>query len=59
MAASHVAAAAALLLAKKPKLSPSQVRTRLAKTADRVTWQRSRPDDEYGYGRLNIEAALR
>jgi hypothetical protein len=59
MAAPHVAAAAALLLAKKPKLSPSQVRTRLAQTADRVTWQRSRPDDEYGYGRLNIEAALR
>jgi subtilisin family serine protease len=59
MATPHVAAAAALLLAKKPKLTPTQVRTQLRKTADRVSWQRSRPDEEYGYGRLNIEAALR
>ena len=59
MAAPHVAAAAALLLAKRPRLSPSQVRTRLTRTADRVPSQRRRPDDEYGYGRLNIEAALR
>jgi len=59
MATPHVAAAAALLLAKKPNLTPSQVRERLTKTADRVPWQSAHPDDEYGYGRLNVEAALK
>jgi subtilisin family serine protease len=59
MATPHVAAAAALLLAKRPNLTPAQVRERLTQTADRVPWQTTRPDREYGYGRLNIEAALR
>jgi subtilisin family serine protease len=59
MATPHVAAAAALLLAKRPNLTPAQVRERLMQTADRVQWQTSRPDREYGYGRLNIEAALK
>jgi subtilisin family serine protease len=59
MAAPHVAAAAALLLAKSPRLTPDQVRTRLCRTADRVRWQRQRPDDEYGFGRLNLARALR
>lgn len=59
MAAPHVAAAAALLLAKRPKLTPAEVRDKLTKTADRVTWQTSVPDQEYGFGRLNIHAALK
>ena len=59
MAAPHVAAAAALLLAKSPRLTPKQIRDRLTKSADRVRWQRARPDDEYGFGRLNVEAALK
>jgi subtilisin family serine protease len=59
MAAPHVAAAAALLLTKRPRLTPAQVRDRLRSSADRVTWQRGRPDDEYGFGRLNVEKLLR
>jgi subtilisin family serine protease len=59
MAAPHVAAAAALLLAKKPHLTPAQVKTQLCKATDRVSWQKKRPDDQYGWGRLNIAKALR
>lgn len=59
MATPHVAAAAALLLAKKPNLTPAEILDRLTRTADRVPWQASRPDEEYGYGRLNVEAALK
>ena len=59
MAAPHVAAAAALLLAKNPKSTPAQVRTKLQRSADRLKWQSSRPDDEYGWGRLNLARALR
>jgi subtilisin family serine protease len=59
MAAPHVAAAAALLLAKNPKLTPAQVRTRLCRSADKVKWQDDRPDNEYGWGRLNVARALR
>jgi Subtilase family len=57
MATPHVAAAAALLLAKEPGLSPSDVRKRLMDTADRVSGQ-TRRNPEYGAGRLNIAAAL-
>ena len=59
MAAPHVAAAAALLLTKRPRLTPAQVRDRLRSSADRVTWQSGRPDEEYGFGRLNVEKLLR
>ncbi|MGH8503178.1 MAG: S8 family peptidase [Gammaproteobacteria bacterium] len=59
MATPHVAAAAALLLAKHPNLKPPQVRDRLVKAADRVPWQSTHPNAEYGYGRLNVEATLR
>lgn len=58
MATPHVAAAAALLLAKSPALKPAQVLARLTATADRVPSQTARPDREYGAGRLNIAAAL-
>ncbi|HEV8240210.1 MAG TPA: S8 family serine peptidase [Thermoanaerobaculia bacterium] len=58
MATPHVVAAAALLLAKSPGLTPADVKSRLAKSADRVKWQQSRPNDEYGWGRLNVLRAL-
>jgi len=57
MACPHVAAAVALLLAKKPGLSPAQVRTKIMASADRVGgqtgWTR-----ELGAGRLNIAKLL-
>lgn len=59
MATPHVAAAAALLLAKNPRLTPAQVKKRLCRTADKTRWQSSRPSDQYGWGRLNIARALR
>lgn len=57
MATPHVAAAAALLLAKSPNLSPEEVRKRLRETADFVPGQ-TRRNNEYGAGRLNIATAL-
>lgn len=59
MATPHVAAATALLLAKHPQLTPAEIKSRLASSADRVASQRARFDEEYGFGRLNIAAALR
>ena len=47
------------LLTKRPRLTPAQVRDRLRLSADRVTWQSGRPDEEYGFGRLNVEKLLR
>jgi subtilisin family serine protease len=57
MAAPHVAAAAALLLAKTPDPRPAAVRKHLMDTADRVSGQ-TEWNEEYGAGRLNISAAL-
>jgi hypothetical protein len=57
MATPHVSAAIALLLAKSPGLSPSEVRKRIIDTADRVPGQ-TRRNEEYGAGRLNIASAL-
>lgn len=59
MATPHVAAAAALLLAKSPGLTPKQVIARLKAKADRVPRMRAKGDTSFGAGRLNIEAALR
>jgi subtilisin family serine protease len=59
MATPHVAAAAALILAKNPKLKPADVRKKLCSSADKVQWQKKQPDSEYGHGRLNIARALR
>jgi subtilisin family serine protease len=59
MAAPHVAAAAALLLAKHPRLTPAQVKTKLCRSADKVKWQKKRPSEQYGWGRLNVARALR
>lgn len=57
MATPHVTAAAALLLAKTPGLSPDAIRKRLIGTADLVSGQ-TRRNAEYGSGRLNIASAL-
>jgi subtilisin family serine protease len=54
--APHVAAAAALLLAQRPSLSPDEVRNILASSADDLGskgW-----DFEFGSGRLNVASAL-
>ncbi|HWG91406.1 MAG TPA: S8 family serine peptidase, partial [Candidatus Thermoplasmatota archaeon] len=56
MAAPHVAAAAALLLSKDPTLTPFEVKDLLIGTArDRGT---PGPDPHYGYGFLDVQAAL-
>jgi subtilisin family serine protease len=57
MATPHVAAAAALLLAKSPNLTPAQVIRKLTATADRVA-NAKKGSAAYGSGRLNIEELL-
>ena len=59
MATPHVTAAAALLLAKSPDLTPAQVIKKLQQKADKVPGMKKRPSTSYGWGRLNIEALLR
>jgi hypothetical protein len=59
MATPHVAAAAALVAARHPTWTPPRIIARLKRTADKVPGQRTRSDEEFGAGRLNIEAALR
>jgi Subtilase family len=59
MATPHVAAAAALVVAEEPELKPAQVIRKLQRAADRVAGMRTRPNTTIGWGRLNIEAALR
>ena len=55
MAAPHVAGAAALLLAKAPELSPSEIRSLLIETSDIVQSLRSR---SLSQGRINLGAAV-
>jgi Subtilase family len=56
MAAPHVAALAALLLAKKPGLTPDQVQQAMELTA--VDLGSRGKDKDYGYGRIDAVAAL-
>ncbi|HJQ68673.1 MAG TPA: S8 family serine peptidase [Blastocatellia bacterium] len=59
MATPHVAAAAALLIAKDPNLSPQQVAQRLKSTATKVTAMGGRSfTNEFGHGLLNLEGVL-
>jgi subtilisin family serine protease len=58
MATPHVAAAAALVLAGSPGLTPAQVIKKLTASADRVA-NAKRGSTVYGAGRLNVERALR
>jgi hypothetical protein len=55
-AAPMVAGAAAILLQRYPQLTPEQVRTALTHSA--VDIGVPGPDDDSGYGRLNLPAAL-
>ena len=58
MATPHVAAAAALVLARSPGSTPAQVITKLTSSADRVAGAK-KGSAAYGAGRLNCEKALR
>ncbi len=58
MAAPFVSAAAALLRAKYPALTAVEIAEKLRSTADRVGAGLDHPNDEYGWGRLNIATAL-
>lgn len=60
MAAPHVAAAAALVRARQPTLTPAEVGARLAESAAKLPAMGARAQtDEYGSGLLDVEAALR
>lgn len=59
MATPHVAAAAALVLARHPRLTPAQMVSRLTRTTDRVARTTSKASPSYGSGRLNVRKALR
>jgi serine protease len=56
MATPHVTAVAALLLAREPELSPTQVRARLIATAQDIGIEGF--DSDSGYGRLDAYRAL-
>jgi len=56
MACPHVAGAAALLLSANPSLSVDEIEARLVSTA--VDLGKRGPDHEYGYGRLDVYAAV-
>ncbi len=58
MATPHVAAAAALVLARHPRLTPAQVVARLTRSTDRVARAKTRTSPSYGSGRLNVRKAL-
>lgn len=59
MATPHVAAAAALVLARHPRLTPAQVVSRLTRTTDRAVRAKTKASPSYGSGRLNVRKALR
>ncbi len=54
LAAPLVGGAAALLAEAHPEWGPSEIRDALMMTADRAAF----PDNNYGWGRINLEAAL-
>jgi subtilisin family serine protease len=59
MASPHVAAAAALLLANKGRMTPARVKQALQRSADRVAGMGGRDfHPDYGSGRLNLKSLL-
>ncbi len=58
-AAPHVAGIAALLLSYNPSLTHTQIRQILWKTATKDSFTGIVPNTDWGYGKLNMEAALK
>ncbi|HCA41731.1 MAG TPA: hypothetical protein DEP28_00605 [Bacteroidetes bacterium] len=58
-AAPHVVGAAALLLQYNPSLTHSEIRNILLSTATYDNFTGKTPNEKWGYGKLNIEAALK
>jgi hypothetical protein len=59
MATPHVTAAVALLLARRGRMRPEEVKARLMATADRVPGMKGKKFSKtYGAGRLNLERLL-
>jgi subtilisin family serine protease len=59
MATPHVTAAAALLIAKRGKTKPADVRAALMASADKVPGMGGKPfDSDFGAGRLNLRTLL-
>ena len=59
MATPHVAAAAGLLMAKRPNSKPADVKARLRKTAHKLPGMKGRDwTQEYGDGLLDVKRAL-
>ncbi|MDZ4713270.1 MAG: S8 family serine peptidase [bacterium] len=58
-AAPHVTGAAALMLQYDPTLTHSRIREILISTAKQDQFTGSVPNPEWGYGKLNIEAAIK
>ena len=58
MAAPHVSGAVALLLSIDPQLTSEEVRTLLTDSADRDGFTGFVPNDRWGWGKLNVAAAV-
>lgn len=58
MAAPHVTGAAALILSVRPNLTCEQVKQILIQTARRDGFASSAPDNTWGSGKLDVEAAI-
>jgi subtilisin family serine protease len=58
-AAPHVAGLAALMLSYNPSLTHTQIREIILRTASKDRFTGEVPNTNWGYGKLNMEAALR
>jgi subtilisin family serine protease len=58
LATPHVAGAAALMLSKNSSLTPAQIRQILDDTARKVSAMSGNFDEKYGYGILDVAAAM-
>ncbi|MBD3334779.1 MAG: S8 family serine peptidase [Candidatus Eisenbacteria bacterium] len=58
MACPHVAGAIALMLEADPNLTPAEVKTILQNTARSDSYTGTVPNDRFGYGKLDVKAAV-